>query len=110
MSLVLNSIYSSHTELLFHRLSLYSVKESGLEDKSEDNDIPVMATGLYHQVPKPEMNNSYVNSSIMLPRGNSYDIGNIIRQEIDSNGNVVVRMNEKPILDTREYHVKFYDG
>ena len=30
--------------------------EGGLADKSEDDDIPVMDTGLDHQVPTPEVN------------------------------------------------------
>ena len=45
----------------------------GLEDKSEDDEIPVMATVLDCQVSTPEVNDNYVKSSVMLSRWNTYD-------------------------------------
>ena len=41
--------------------------------KSKDEDIPLIATGLDLQVPKPEVNDNYVKSSVMLSRWNTYD-------------------------------------
>ena len=55
--------------------------EGGLVEKSEDDEIPVMSTGLDHQVPMTEVNNNYVNSSVMFPRGNTYTIGKVIRRK-----------------------------
>ena len=52
--------------------------EGGLEEKSEDDEIPVMDTRLDRQLPTPEVNNNCFNSSGMLPRGNTYSIGNFI--------------------------------
>ena len=43
-------------------------EEGGFTDKSEDDDIPVMDAGVDCQVPMPEVNDNYVNSSVMLPR------------------------------------------
>ena len=42
-------------------------------------EIPVMATGLDLQVPTPEVNDNYVNSSFMSPRGNTYARGKVVR-------------------------------
>ena len=84
--------------------------EGGLVDKSEDDDIPVMATGLDRQVPAPKVNENYVNSSVMLPRGNTYARGKVIGQKIYASGNAVGSMNDNPILDTCKYHVEFDDG
>ena len=37
-----------------------------------------MATGLDRKVPMTEVNDNYVNASVMLPRGNSYARGKVI--------------------------------
>ena len=79
--------------------------EGGLADKSEDNEVPVMATGLDRQVPTPEVNENYVNSLVMLPRRNTYARGEVIGRKRDASGNAVGRMNDNPILDTPKYRV-----
>ena len=84
--------------------------EGGLAENSADNEIPVMDTGLDRQVPTPEVNDNYVNSLVMLPRGNTCVRGKVIRQKIDSSGNAVGRVNNNPIFHTHEYRVKFGDG
>ena len=53
--------------------------EGGLAENSADNEIPVMDTGLDRQVPTPEVNDNYVNSLVMLPRGNTCVRGKVIR-------------------------------
>ena len=69
-----------------------------------------MAIGLYREVPTLEVNENYVNSSVMFPRGNSYARGKVIGRKRDADGNAVGRTNYNPILDTREYFVEFDDG
>ena len=69
-----------------------------------------MATGLDCQVPTPEVNGNYMNSSVMLPRGNTYARRKVIRQKRYSNENSVRRMKNKPILNTWEYRIEFDDG
>ena len=69
-----------------------------------------MATGLYHEVPTPKVNEKCVNDSVMFPRGNSYARGKTIVWKRDADGNSVGRKNENSILHTREYHVEFDDG
>ena len=83
--------------------------EGGLANKSEDDEIPVMDTGLDHHVPKPEVNNNYVKSSVIFTGGNTYTRGNVIGRNRDSNGNSIGRMNYNPILDTQKYCVEFDD-
>ena len=69
-----------------------------MSDKSEEYYIPVMDTGLDHQVSTPELNDNNFNSSVMLPRGNTYSRGKFIGKKIDASGNAFGRSNENPIL------------
>ena len=47
----------------------------GLAEKTEDDENPVMATVFDREVPTPELNDNYVNASVLLPRGKSYARG-----------------------------------
>ena len=69
-----------------------------------------MANELDHEVPTPEVNEKYVNASVMFPIGKSYSRGKVIRQKRDAYWNAVGRENDNPILDTREYYVEFDNG
>ena len=66
-----------------------------------------MATGLDREVPTPDLNGNYLNALVVFPRGNIYTIGKVIGWKRYEYGNTVVRTNDNPILDTREYHVDF---
>ena len=46
----------------------------------------------------------------MLPRGGTLARGRVTKRKRDHEGNVIERSNANPILDTREYEVKFEDG
>ena len=46
----------------------------------------------------------------MLPRGGTLAKGRVTERKRDHKGNVIGRSNANPILDTREYEVKFEDG
>ena len=80
------------------------------DDKSEYDEVPVMDTGQDRQVPTPEVNHNNVNYSVMFPRGNTYDRGKVIGRKIYASGNAVGRMNDNPILDTREYFFELDGG
>ena len=84
--------------------------KGGLSGNTEDDEDPAMDTRLDHEVPTPEVNEKYVNASVMFPRGNSYARGKAIGRKRDAESNVIGRTNENPILDTSEYHVDFDDG
>ena len=47
---------------------------------------------------------------LMLPRGGTLARGRVTQRKRDHEGNVIGRSNANPILDTREYEVKFEDG
>ena len=65
---------------------------------------------MYLEVPTPEANDNYLNALIMLPIGNIYAIGKVIRRKIDADGNSIGRTNENAILDKHKYFVDFDDG
>ena len=78
--------------------------------KSEYDEIPLMATRLYRQLSMPEVNDNYVNSSVMFTRGNTHARGKVIGRKIYSIGNSVGRRNDNPILDMHKYFVEFDYG
>ena len=80
-------------------------EEGGLSEKSYGYKIPMVDTGLYRQVPTPELNGNYLNFSVMFPVGGTYSIGKVIGQKIGSSVNAVGMMNDNPILDMHEYCV-----
>ena len=47
---------------------------------------------------------------LMLPRGGNLARGRVKERKRYHEGNVIGRSNASPILDTREYEVKFQDG
>ena len=84
--------------------------EGGFSGNTGDYEYPAMYIGLDREVPTPEVNDNDVNSSVMLPRGNSYDIWKVIEQKRDADENTVGKENDNPILDTQKYRVEFDDG
>ena len=60
--------------------------------------------------PTPEIGDNYLNMELMLPRGGTLVRGRVTERKCDHGGNVIGRYNVNPILDTREYEVKFDDG
>ena len=58
----------------------------------------------------PEIGDNYLNMELMLPRGGTLVRGQVTERKRDHEGNVIGRSNDNPILDTREYEVKFEDG
>ena len=70
--------------------------EGGLEVKSYYYETPVMDTGLERQVPNPELKDSYVNSTVMLPKINTYTRGKFIGRKRDVDGNAFGRTNYNP--------------
>ena len=58
----------------------------------------------------PEGYNGYISAQVLLPKGDEFRVGTVVRRRNDDNGNPIGRSNENPILDTREYEVEFGDG
>ena len=60
--------------------------------------------------PTPEIGDTYLNMELMLPCGGTLARGQVTERKRDHEGNVIGRSNANPILDNREYEVKFEDG
>ena len=60
--------------------------------------------------PIPEVVDNHVNIELMLPRGGTLERGRVKERKRDHEGSFIGRSNANPILDTREYEVKFEDG
>ena len=58
----------------------------------------------------PESFDEYLSAQVILPVGEKYLRGEVIRRRRDRNGNPIGIRNVNPILDTREYEVLFPDG
>ena len=83
--------------------------EGGLSGKTKYDEDPDTATVLYREVPTSDLNDNYLNASVMLLRWNSYARGKVIGRKVDADGNAVGRENYNPILDIREYSFEFDD-
>ena len=60
--------------------------------------------------PTPKIGDNYLNMELMLPCCITLAGGRVTERKRDHEGNVIRRSNANPILDTREYEVKFEDG
>ena len=63
-----------------------------------------------HLTPTQEIGDNYLNMELMLPRGGTLARGRVTERKRDHKGNFIGRSNANPILDTREYKVKFEYG
>ncbi len=75
-----------------------------------DDELPTPSLGIDGELPTPEADDNYVNTSLMLPRGNVLAHGTVIGQKRDARGDPIGNANTNPILDSRMYHVEFEDG
>ena len=62
------------------------------------------------EIPTPEAEDTYVNAEIMLPRGDGFARGRVVKRKRGIDGEVIGRANTNPILDTRLYEVQFPGG
>eukprot|EP00804_Cyclotella_cryptica_P019398 CCRYP_006588-RA/>CCRYP_006588-RA protein AED:0.13 eAED:0.13 QI:0/0/0/1/0.75/0.6/5/0/864 len=88
------------------------IDEPPILDRYEDDDLD----GRMPDPPDeeldatPEVGDSYVNTEVMLSRGDRMARGKVVRRKRDAEGNPIGRANNNPILDTRQYEVQFADG
>jgi hypothetical protein len=52
----------------------------------------------------------YITAQVLLPKGDSFQTGQVKRRKRDHNGDPTGRADSNPILDTRVYEVEFSDG
>ncbi len=58
----------------------------------------------------PEIGDTYLNTEISVPRGETLMKGRVTSRKRDKDGNPAGLANANPILDTREYMFTFNDG
>ena len=76
-------------------------------DPNQDKMLNVNKFPILDKKPEvtQEWRNQYVNAEILLPRGDRMARGKVVHQKHDANGNLIVRSNQNPILDTCLYEV-----
>jgi len=108
---------NSFTEAIKIRLDdhdhILSTPSDGLilDDEDDDtNDKPEEET-------KPEQDNyteeaydTYLGAELLIPHGDAYVLGRVIKRLRDQDGNPVGTRHINPLLDTRQYEVQFGDG
>ena len=58
----------------------------------------------------PETLDDLLNAEVMLPHGDSYLKGTVIKRAKGEDGNPIGRHHDNPFLDTRKYEVRMSDG
>ena len=85
----------------------YEIYEDADETKEAVPEVDdIVGTSGYD----PESYNSYITAQVLLPKGDEFKVGTVVKRRADENGNPMGLSNENPILDTRLYEVQFDDG
>ena len=58
----------------------------------------------------PDTVDNYLNSDVVMPRGDGFERGKVVRRSHGPDMNPIGKANKNPILDTRSYEVQFEDG
>jgi Reverse transcriptase (RNA-dependent DNA polymerase) len=58
----------------------------------------------------PEGYDGYITAQVLLPKGEEFKIGTVVKRRLDDDGKPIGTSNSNPILDSREYEVEFDDG
>jgi hypothetical protein len=85
----------------------------GTFDVHQDPDEPYENDAIQDEddeYPDQESYDRYITAQVLLPRGDTFDKGPVMRQKRDAEGNNIGRSHHNPILDTRIYEVAFSDG
>jgi hypothetical protein len=96
--------YRGNLEDLFH----YPKDSHDLEC-----DIPLEADSSMPEqddYPDAETYDQYITAQVLLPRGDTYEKGTVLRRKRNIDGTLIGHANANPILDTRVFEVAFSDG
>lgn len=85
---------------------------TALMDDSDEYTDPVDPEGLAPERDDvtPELLDTYLGATVNMLRGDGTFRGTVVRRKRDVNGNLIGRANDNPLLDTRQYVVKWDDG
>ena len=73
---------------------------------SADDDLELEDTEMI----TPETGDNLINAEVQIARGGILTKGRVVARKRDIHGNPIGRVNDNPILDTRQYVVQFSDG
>jgi transposase len=60
--------------------------------------------------PDNDTYDQYITAQVLLPRGDTYEKGTVLRRKRDKDGTLIGHANMNPILNTRVFEVIFPDG
>ena len=60
--------------------------------------------------PTPKAGDKYMNADVMLIRGGTISMVQVIECNFDDNGNYIGQANDNTIIDSHHYMVQFEDG
>jgi hypothetical protein len=75
----------------------------------EDDDSKPMPTVEIDDY-DPDTYEGYITAQVLLPKGDEFQIGTVVRRRAGKDGNPVGKSDQNPIMDTRVYEVEFADG
>jgi len=81
-----------------------------LEDEEDLNNEPEGETKLEQDDFTKETYDAYLGVKLLIPSGDQFIVGRVMKWTRDGDGNPVGQRNSNPILDTRVYEVQFGDG
>jgi hypothetical protein len=58
----------------------------------------------------PETYDGYITAQVLLPKGDEFQLGTVVKRRVDENGKWIGKSDQNPIMDTRVYEVEFADG
>jgi hypothetical protein len=76
-------------------------------EDEDSGDSPRMPEADDHDI---DAFDNYLSGEVILPTGDDMLRGTVKSRKRDTNGNLIGKANQNPILDTRVYHVEFPDG
>ena len=74
--------------------------------EDEQNPVIIQEIDDYN----PEGYDGYITAQVLLPKGEEFQIGTVVKRRLDDDGKPIGTSNSNPILDSREYEVEFDDG
>jgi hypothetical protein len=75
------------------------------DDENKQEAVPDIDEIVGQNEYDPENYNGYITSQVLLPRGDEFKVGTVVKRRVDENVKPSGKSNDNPILDTRTYEV-----
>ncbi|MGH3054508.1 MAG: reverse transcriptase domain-containing protein, partial [Gaiellaceae bacterium] len=98
-------------ELIYNEQPLDEPEQPELLTVHTDDHGEALVTSEEERPPEVQLGSDpLVNAELILPRGDSHEMGTIVGRKRDEDGHLVGRKHLMPNLDSRVYRVRFSDG